>query len=127
MDIIQDDLLEVFKCQLDRNNIVNSNKEEVTRLIPKVHGVPRADELRPITLLNSDYKILTKWFVLRMRPVLPNVIRSGQLCTVGERNILIGISNILSSIALIKEKKSAGCLISLDFFKAYVRVFLAIF
>ena len=124
LDIIQDDLLEVFQCQLNRNIIVKSNKEGVTRLIPKVHGVPRADELRPITLLNSDYKILTKWFVLRMRPVLPNVIRSGQLCTVGERNILFGISNILSSIALIKEKKSAGCLISLDFFKAYDRVFL---
>ena len=87
-------------------------------------GVPRADELRPITLLNCDYKLFTKWFVLRMKPALPHVIKSGQLCTVGDKNILFGVSNILSGIAMIKEQKTSGCLISLDFFKAYDRVFL---
>ena len=122
--IIQNELLEVFQCQLDRNNIISSNKKGVTRLLPKVQGAPRVDELRPITLLNCDYKLLSKWFVLRMKPALPCVIRSGQLCTVGGRNILFGVSNILSSIAIIKEQKTSGCLINLDFFKAYDCVYL---
>ena len=61
MDIIQYDLLEVFQCQLDRMQIVSSNKQGVTRLLPKVKGVPTVQDLRPITLLNSDYKILSKW------------------------------------------------------------------
>ena len=34
------------------------------------------------------------------------------------------MSNILSSIAIIKEQKTSGCLINLDFFKAYDRVYL---
>ena len=59
-----------------------SNKDGVTRLVPKVKGVPHVDELRPITLLDCDYKILSKWLVKRMKPVLPHVIKSGQLCTV---------------------------------------------
>ena len=42
---------------------MDSNKEGVTRLGPKVDDTPAVDELRPITLLNSDYKILFKWFV----------------------------------------------------------------
>ena len=78
--IIKNDLLQILQCQLDRTSIVESNKEGVTRLAPKVNGVPSVDELRPITLLNCDYKILTMWLVRRMKPVLPYVIKSGQLC-----------------------------------------------
>ena len=122
--IIKEDLLAVYRCQLNRKKLIKSNKEGVTRLAPKVEGVPSVDELRPITLLDCDYKILSKWLVERMKPVLPCVIKSGQLCTVGKKNILFGINNILSGILNVKQRKSEACLISLDFFKAYDRVLL---
>ena len=96
----------------------------MTRLVPKVDGAPSVDELRPITLLNCDYKILSKWLVRRMKPVLPLVIKSGQLCTVGKKNILFGVNNILSSILDVQQRNSEACLMTLDFFKAYDRVFL---
>ena len=57
-----------------------------------------------------------------MVPILLFVILSGQLCPVGNKNILFGVYNVLSSILLAKQKKLGGCLISLDFFKAYDRV-----
>ena len=104
--IIKNDLLRILQCQLDRKRIVESNKLGVTRLAPKVNGAPSVDELRPITLLNCDYKILSKWLVRQMKPVLPQVIKSGQLCTVGQKNILFGVSNILSSILDVKLKSS---------------------
>ena len=123
-DLIKDDLLKVLQCQLDRKRIVDSNIDGVTRLGPKVEGIPTVEELRPITLLNCDYKLLSKWFVLRVKPKLPFIIKSGQLCTVGKKNILFGVSNILSSLLSVKQKKVQACLISLDFFKAYDRVLL---
>ena len=104
--IIKNDLLEVLQCQLDRTRLIESNKDGVTRLAPKVSGVPAVDELRPITLLNCDYKILSKWMVRRMKPVLPYVIKSGQLCTVGKKNILFGVHNILSTILGVKQMTS---------------------
>ena len=116
--IIKYDLLQILQCQLDRSRIIESNKEGVTRLAPKVEGVPSVDELRPITLLNCDYKILSKWLVRRMKPVLPHVIKSGQLCTVGSKNILFGVSNMLSSILDVKLKDSQACIVTLDVFKA---------
>ena len=61
--IIKNDLLEILQCQLNRSRIIESNKHGVTRLAPKVDGIPSVDELRPITLLNCDYKILSKWLV----------------------------------------------------------------
>ena len=123
--IIKADLLNVFQCQLNRRRIIPSNSEGVTRLCPKVDGIPSVEELRPITLLNCDYKLLSKWFVLKLRPKLPLIIKSGQLCSVGRKNILFGVSNIISSILTIQQRKSQACLINLDFYKAYDRVVLS--
>ena len=120
--VIGQDFLLILQCQLDRVRLIDSDKMGATRLASKVSGVPQVDELRPITLLNSDYKLLTKIFVLRMLPILIFVIKSGQLCTVGNKNILFGVNNILSSLLYIKQKKLGACLISVDFFKAYDRV-----
>ena len=94
----------VLQCQLDRQSIVDSNTVGATRLSSKVAGVPQVDELRPLTLLNCDYRIMSKFFVKRMKPVLPIVIKSGQLCTVGKKNILFGVNNLLSSVLYVKKK-----------------------
>ena len=120
--VIKEDLKTVLQEQLDQCAILKSNKIGATRLAPKIQGVPQVDELRPITLLNTDYKILSKILVKRIRPVLHSVIKSGQLCTVGDRNILFGVNNILSSLLYVKSKRQKACLLSLDFFKAYDRV-----
>ena len=122
--VIREDFCSILQCQLDRFKLIESDTVGATRLAPKVSGVPQVDELRPITLLNTDYKILTKLFVLRMLPILVFIIRSGQLCTVGSKNILFGVSNILSSLLFIKQNNLGACLISLDFFKAYDRVMI---
>ena len=50
------------------------------------------------------------------------MIRSGQLCSVEDKNILFGVNKILSSILNVKMKKLGACLLSLAFFKAYDRV-----
>ncbi len=41
-----------------------------------------ASQLRPITLLNSDYKLLTKVFEARLMEVLPTILHKSQLCSV---------------------------------------------
>ena len=43
-----------------------------TKLASKVDGVPSVDELRPITLLNTDYKLLTKWIAKCQETETPN-------------------------------------------------------
>ena len=63
--------------------------------------------------------------VKRIKPVLPSIIKSGQLCTVGKKNILFGIMNIISSISYANQRNLGVCLLSLDFFKAYDRVLVS--
>ena len=116
--------VEILQVQLDRFKLVESDTMGAIKLIPKVEGIPRVDELRPITLLNTDYKLLTKWMVFRLKPLMGKVIKSGQLCNAGDKNILFGVQNILSSIEYVKKKKIGAAIVSLDFFKAYDRLFL---
>ena len=52
------------------------------------------------------------------------VILSGQLCSNGDKNILFGASNVISSIDYVNSHKIPAFLVSFDMFKAYDRVML---
>jgi len=97
-------------------------RQGVIRLLPKVPGVPMASQLRPITLLCTDYKLLTKMFVARLLPLLPSVVLSSQLCSISGRSIHDGPASILSAAEFLHQHKLPGFLLSLDFFHAYDRV-----
>jgi hypothetical protein len=91
-------------------------------LLPKVPTVPSVVQLRPITLLSVEYKILTKMLVARLLHVLPSVLRATQLCSVRGRSIFDGAAAILSAAEYLHRRGVPGFLLSLDFYHAYDRV-----
>ena len=118
-DIIGQDFYKVLQVQMVRFRLIESDRHGATRLASKVEGVPSVSELRPITLLNCDYKIFSKCFVKRLVPLMPEVILSGQLCSNGDKNILFGAFNVISSIDYVNMHKIPAFLVSYDMFKAY--------
>ena len=86
----------------------------------KVEGVPAVTELRPITLLCCDYRILSKTINNRLNPVMGEVVENSQLAT-GERdkNILTGAYDIISSIDYVNKTKKPAYIASYDMVKAY--------
>ena len=118
--VIGEVFVKILQYQLDRFRLIDSDTIGATRLASKVNGVPKVDELRPITLLNCDYKILTMLFVLRMVTILIFVIKSGQLCSVGNKNILFGVHNIMSILLYIKQKKMGAFMIAWIFLKPMI-------
>jgi hypothetical protein len=60
-------------------------------LLPKVAGPPIAAQLRPITLLPCDYKLLTKVYVQHLIPLLPSILTTSQLCSVPSRSIFMAV------------------------------------
>jgi Reverse transcriptase (RNA-dependent DNA polymerase) len=90
--------------------------------MPKVAGVPTAAQLGPITLLNTDYKLLNIMFVARLLPI---VLQSPQLCSVKGRSICDGGLAILSAVQYLEQQKLPGFLVSLDLFHGYNRVDLS--
>ena len=89
-----------------------------TRLIPKVEGVPDVTQLRPITLLQTDYRLLSKCLAVRLHKVMKEVVQPGQLGT-GDRNILTGVYNILSSIDIVNQKNMKAYIASWNAMKAF--------
>ena len=86
--------------------------------------MPRDDQLRPITLLCLDYKILSKIITNRLLGVMGEVVKSGQSCSVPNQNILFGGHNILSVIQYTEKYGGRGAVVSYDLYKAYDRVAL---
>ena len=112
-------LMKVLQEQLDRGELTPSGKEGVTRLIPKTTDTPTMQQLRPITLLNCDYKLMSKILATRMNKLLPKILKSSQLCSRNPRTILSGVTDIISGMEHIRKKKGKGYLLSLDFYKAF--------
>jgi hypothetical protein len=94
----------------------------VVRLLPKVPGIPMSSQLRPITHLNTDYKLLTKMMVARLLTLLPSVLKATQLCSVRVHSIYDGPASILSAAEFLHHHQLPGYLLSPDFFHAYDRV-----
>ena len=117
-------MTEIFNEQLGRLKLAESNKVGVTRLLSKVSptSVPLVTELRPITLLNCDYKLLSMIIASRLNSVLPQLIKSNQSC--GINNICSSVFNILSLVNNIELRGGKAAIMSLDLFKAYDRVSL---
>ena len=97
-----------------------------TRLKPKVAGCLAVGELRPITLLNTDYKILMGILARRLLRVLQEVLTSGQLCSVKGMSILTGAQEMMAVISYLDmNPRTKAALVSLDFWKAFDRVLVS--
>jgi exonuclease III len=95
-------------------------KRGVINLIPKKDkDVRMLKNWRPISLLNTDYKILTKTMATRLKKVLPTVIHPDQVAYLKERYIGQNIRTIIDIMEYTKEKKLEGIIAFLDFEKAF--------
>ena len=97
-------LVDVINCILEKEQLNESMEEALARLIPKVDGTPTVQELRPISLLQTDYKIMTAILAKRLIKVLPIVLKSGQLCSIEGKNISEGMTNMIAKINYVEKE-----------------------
>ena len=95
-------------------------KRGIITLIPK-KGKKRIllKNWRPITLLNTDYKILTKCLAIRVRRVLPSIINLDQTGFLKNRYIGENIRTISDLIDYTSLQNQPGIILLLDFEKAF--------
>ena len=73
-DIIKHDLRRVLNTLLMRGRIPAKFKAGLITLVPKIEPANEIGNFRPITLLNTDYKIFTKILTARLNPILEKII-----------------------------------------------------
>ena len=77
---------------------------------------------RPISLLNIDYKIISKIITVRLGKVLPKIIGIDQTCSVKGRSIFDNLHLIRNIVDYVDQKNLAASFICLDQEKAFDRV-----
>jgi exonuclease III len=105
---------------LKRGELNQSQRRGIISLIPKPQkDLDMLKNWRPITLLNQDYKYLTKALANRIEKTLENIISTDQSGFVKGRYIGCNIQRIQNTIELCKKLKKNGTLVNIDFEKAF--------
>lgn len=79
------------------------------KMIYKKSGNPKdLKNFRPISMLNTDFKILAKVLANRLKKVLPKIIKTTQAYGVQGRDIADVVKSIRDTICYMKEKGKGG-------------------
>ena len=119
-DLLGKYLLNSYNEAFNRGSLSVSQKRGTITLIPE--GDENLSDLknwRPISLLNIDYKILSKALVKRMEQYLPKLIHSDQTGFVNGRYIGQNIRLLSDIMDFLDSKKCQGIFQFVDFEKAF--------
>ena len=117
---IKEIILKSIKYAFENNSLSIEQKRGILSIIPKKgKDLRRLPNWRPLTLLNTDYKILTKVLATRLQKVLPTLISLDQSGYIKGRFIGENIRNIYDVIEYTTLEQKAGMLVALDFEKAF--------
>ena len=95
-------------------------QDALIRLIPKKPDPLSVDDWRPISLLNCDYKILTKILAGRLQGVLGDIVGPHQTCSIRGRSIGTNIKCVRD--LLQTQGRMDGLIYSVDQKKAFDNV-----
>ena len=116
-------LTELYNNIYFSENLAHSMKKGIITLIYKNKGnVSELKNWRPISLLNLDYKILTKLLANRLKCITDEILNPLQTSGSKGRNILNNVLNIKNIIHYIKQNNLKAALISFDNEKAFDRL-----
>ena len=96
--------------------------EALIVLLPKKGDLTECKNWRPISLINSDYKIVMALLANRLGPILHKVIGEEQTGFVPGRSIFSAILAVKAAIMRHRDSSPTGLLLLLDLEKAYDRV-----
>ena len=117
---ISKEMTDSFNYVFQSGTLSITQRRGAISLIPKKPKDKRSlENLRPISLLNVDYKILTKTIAKRIEKVLPNIINVDQTGYVKGRYIGENIRLIQDVLHFTNLTKQKGIAIFLDFKKAF--------
>ena len=121
-DVLGNDLLEVFTSSYESGLLTESQRTATIKCLPKKGDITDITNWRPISLLNVDYKILSKALSLRLFEILPTVISEEQTCSLKGRKISHNLSTVRDCVSIARENNLDACMISVDQMKAFDRV-----
>ena len=117
---LHEPLYEAVCLMYAQERIHTTGKLGVLNLIPKGDKDTRyLKNMRPITLLNSDYKVIEKMVANRLIPALQIVIHEDQKGFLPGRRISANIRKVLDIMTETAKSDTPGMLLQCDFLKCF--------
>lgn len=88
-------------------------------LIPKVPCPQEVVDFRPISLIGSVYKLVSKVLAKRLQKIMPGIISDNQFAFTSGRQITDCILIASEVVDALQRRNGGGFLLKLDFAKAY--------
>ncbi|GKC76929.1 RNA-directed DNA polymerase, eukaryota [Tanacetum coccineum] len=107
------------KWFFEHGNFATGCNSSFVALIPKVLDPKVVSDYRPISLIGSLYKVITKILASRLSMVISDLISDVQSAFLPNRQILDGPFIINEILARCKAKKQQAMIFKVDFAKAY--------
>ena len=113
-------MLETFNYCKERKLLTQTQRRGVITLLQKKgKDATKIENYRPLSLLNVDYKILTKAIANRIQKHIGKVIHSDQLGFLKDRFIGEGVRKVEDIMEYCNLHGIEGCIVQLDFHKAF--------
>ncbi|GJW17908.1 RNA-directed DNA polymerase, eukaryota [Tanacetum coccineum] len=116
---IGNDIIQAVKAFFANGCFPRGCNSSFIALIPKIQDAKFVKDFRPISLIGSTYKIISKILANRLCLVLPDLISDVQSAFVANRQILDGPFILNELMSWCKHTKFKGMIFKVDFEKAF--------
>ena len=79
---------------LIERKVLQQQKHGVIVCLPKICEPTTLADFRPITLLNTEYKMMARIIVNRLRPITAELLQQSQFCGVPGRTIFEAMATV---------------------------------
>ena len=111
---------EMTVYSIESDMLPTSMSKGYISLLPKKSKDPlELRNWRPLTLLNNDYKIISKVLALRIKDTLDDIISEDQTGFMAGRQISVNIRKTFDAIEYLENNHKSGYILNLDYVKCF--------
>jgi hypothetical protein len=116
-------MVEVINHMYMEGEVSDVQKQEIIVCVRKKMHPIGVEDYRTLTLLNTDYRLLTRVIAQRLGPWMGDLLYANQYCGKRGQTIFDAVAAVRYIIAYAEVTKMPMCVLTVDFKEAFDRIY----